>query len=443
MPEGAVAEPPVQVPAAPVPKAAPENIPQINVNADTIDRGPKAPPPKAGSAKAELFKSLRKKVGAPVEEPAKESPPAPPERKPSSAKAKESPAPTPEAPEPEIEESVPVEAESPKVEGEKPAKEKTGTNPWRLVDQYKAKNSQLEKELAELKSTKVSGEERESIMAEMKKIQARNKELEDEIRYVNYEKSSEFQTQYDEPYKKAWEVAMGELREIPIQNENGELRETSDADIWELVNMSLYNARKTADRYYGEFADDVMRHRNEIQKLLRARSMALKDAKEKGGEREKQVASQREMETKATATVIKDTWEKFNKQAHSHEKWGKYFVPTEGDQEGNSRLAKGYQLVDRAFSEDVRNPEFNSDQRAQAVQRLVAVRNRAAAFSRLVYMNEQLQAKLDAASKELEDFKNSSPETTLSNNPGGPRPGLRGTAKDAVFSALRKYATPG
>lgn len=438
MAESAVAEAPVIVPAAPVPPP-PKPTSEISVNVESVDKGPKAPPPKPGSVRADMFKSLRKKVGAPVED--EESPAqvgAKPEKAQTPVEQKEPRSKKPEAP-PSDDEQMSLEAETAKAEPGKQGKEKP--NPWKLMEQYKSKSSQLEKELAEIKSKEIPEKEREDLRAAMKKFEERNKELEDEIRYVNYEKSSEFKEKYQQPYEKAWEVAIAELSEIPVTDpQNGNVRAADSNDLWELVNMSLGPARARANEVFGDFADDVMAHRKEIKKLLETRAMALKEAKTNGAKREETQLKERQMAESASTTVIKETWDKWDKHAQNHEKWGKYFVPVDGDQEGNSRLAKGYQLVDRAFSDDIRNPNLNSDQRSQAIQRLVAVRNRAAAFSRLVYQNDQLQSKLDAMSKELEEFKKSTPDTAGSQQPDGSRPGLRSSAQDAVFAALRKYA---
>ena len=62
----------------------------------------------------------------------------------------------------------------------------------------------------------VPEQERTALTARVEKAEARAKELEDHIRYVDYEKSTEFKEKFDAPYVASWERAMSELSEITV-----------------------------------------------------------------------------------------------------------------------------------------------------------------------------------------------------------------------------------
>jgi hypothetical protein len=423
----------VRVPASPIPAPPPAPTKEIKVSTMTGgDRGPTSTAPKPGSAKAEMLKALNKKAGVP-------EPPPEPEVKKQPVKKEEQRIVEPGE---ETEEETPVPpGTKPETKTDPEAKPKEKVNPWKISEQYKAQVAKLEKELADIKASPLAEQERTKFSEQLKKFEERNKELEDEIRFVNYEKSSEFKSKYQEPYEKAWQNAMVELSEISVLDPStGEQRSAGDKDLLELVNLPLGPARARADEVFGQFANDMMAHRKEIRKLFEARTQALGEARKSGTEREKQLAQQQEIQAKATASVISQAWEKANKIAMEHERYGKYFSTVEGDQEVNQRLAKGFEMVDRAFNEDVRDPRLNAEQRAGVVKRLAAVRNRAAAFGRLVYENEKLSTQLANLTKELEGYKQSEPGT--GGGQSKPTQPAFGSAKDSLVAALHKIAKP-
>lgn len=424
MPESATidAPPSVSVPASPIPAPPPAPTKEIIVNPATIDSGPKPTTPKPGSARARMLADLQKKAGI--------EPPPEPKEQPKEVPAAKTDEPPPTPPKTE---DVPKAPETPKEK----------VNPWKVVDQYKAKTAALEKELAEIKASPLAEQERKTFSERLEKIEARNKELEDEIRYVNYEKSPEFKEKYDAPYRQAFDLALSELAEIPFTDPmTGEVRATNQDDLIRVAQMGLADARAYCKSVFGDFADDVMDHRKSIQNLARKRQEALSEARKNGAEREKQMLADSDMKNKATAQIVADTWDKANKYIMDHPVYGQYLKPVEGNQEINSRLAKGLQMVDRAFSEDVRDPRMNSDQRAGAVRRLAAVRNRAAAFGRLVYEVSQRDTKIAELEKQLKTFKASEPGTAGGMTTPTPPP-FTGSAMERMRAELRKRAVPG
>lgn len=383
-----------------------------------------------------MFQDLRKKAGG---EPAPETPTAPAAPKPADPPKAE----VPEAPETPETPETPEAPETPKP-GEKPTTpdpKKEKANPWKLYEHSKTRIAALEQENSQLKEKLVPEADRETFLKRLNEAEGRAKALEDEIRFVNYSKSEEFKTKYEAPYEKAWKVAMAELSEIGILDpQTNQQRPVEAKDLLTLVNMPLGQAREMANAVFGDFADDVMAHRKEIRNLFEQRTQALEEAKTKGAEREKLHKEQYDAITKKIGEDTQKLWKSANETAHKDEKYGKYFVPIEGDEEGNIRLGKGFQLVDRAFSDpSPADPRLSPEERTQIVKRHAAVRNRAAAFGRLVAQNTKLTTELETLKKELEQYKASTPNTTTSTTTA-PTNGQPVRARDRMLADLRKLA---
>ena len=407
-------------PAPPPPPTSEIHVTPTTVETPVTDKGPAPEPPKPGSAKERLFKNLRDRAkdqvpsqaSPPENEKVKEVPPSP-----SSAKGAPEPTPSPSAP---------------------TTDDKAKKNTWKLVDEWKAKYGSLEAEYAKAKQTSLAEQERKDYLTKLESAQKRADDLENEIRYVNYEKSQEFQTKYEEPYKKAWARAGKELSEIPLKTAEGE-RPATIQDLAEIVNLPLGRARAVADEAFGPFADDIMGYRKEILGLLESKNAALEDAKKNSIQRDKDREAQQQRLTGEIASHIKETWEKANQEFLNDEKYGPQFKPIEGDQEGNTRLAKGFELVDRAFNENPNNPNLTPEERAKIVRRHAAVRNRAASWGRLHANYDKAMTELAALKKELEQYKASAPST------GGRQPAsapAHTSVRDSVFANLRSRAKP-
>lgn len=346
---------------------------------------------------------------------------------------------TPETP-PETE--AKGEPTTPATPAPEPGKGKK-VSPWKLVDQYKAKVADLEKQIASVKTTEppAPGEPPKEFTEKLTKAEARVKELEEEIRFTHYQKSEEFQTKYQKPYEAAWAKAIKELSEVTVTDSNGNTRPATAEDMLALVNLPLGKAREISDSMFGAFSNDAMNHRRAIKELFDAQQDAVKDARSKSEEWEK---NRNESMTKAMAEIdrsVGEIWAKANQDAATDTKYGTYFTPRENDPEWNQRLAKGFELVDKAFSDaNPRDHRLTPDQRKSVVERHAAVRNRAAAFGPLRYENEILHKRLAELEKELGQYKQSEPPQG-----GGTRPAPKGGAQPEdpwarVQSGLRKYA---
>jgi hypothetical protein len=321
-----------------------------------------------------------------------------------------------------------------------PKSGKTKANPWKLYEAEKSARAKAEQEIQTLKTSIVPEQERTSLTARVEAAEKRAKELEEHIRFVDYEKSSEFQEKYDKPYKAAWQRAMSELKELSVLDPaTGSERPITSEDILELVNMPLPAAITTAKQVFGDAAEYVMSQRNEIRKQFEAQSQALADARKNGAEHQTRIQEQVKQWHAKTEADIKQTWEKANAAVLDNPETGAFFKPRENDQEWNQRLAKGFDLVDRAFSSNPKDPNLTPEQRKAIVERHSAVRNRAASWGPLKHENGQLKAKLAEMEKQVKDYKDTSPPA------GGSIPANRNgqpmTAREAMQRDLEKLAT--
>lgn len=314
-------------------------------------------------------------------------------------------------------------------------------SPWKLVDQYKSKVAELEKQVAGAGINATAVQDKERLSARVQELQTKLNDYEQEFRFVNYAKTSEYQEKYQKPYEKAWKDAINEFKELTVEDGAvpGGVRPIAAQDLMEIVNLPLAKAREAAEAKFGSFADDIMGHRKEIRRLFEAQSAALEDAKKNGAERDRLRSEQMQQMTQGAHRMIGETWQKAGEEAVKHEKYGKYFAPVEGDQDGNQRLAKGFELVDRAFAENPLDPRLTPEQRQEIVRRHSAVRHRAAAFGRMVSQLEKAQTTIKHLTEELSQFKQSQPKVGGTQN--GERASTARTRKDEIFGALDKLAS--
>jgi hypothetical protein len=398
---------------------------EIHVTPATVtDKGPSQPPPKKESAMARAFTELRKRAGSEEETPPVTT------KKTTPVETEETTTETPETTTTETPETTPTATPEPAKKGK--------VSPWKLVDEHKAARLKAETELAELRKTMAPPEKVKEYQEKLTTYEKRAKELEDHIAFVDYQKSAEFQEKYQKPYDDAWQRWMGELGELTVADASGQERPLQPQDLLELVRQPLQKARAEAEEKFGNFADDVMDARKEIRNLFESQQKALENAKKLGAERIKQFQEQSKQQQEALRKEITTTWEQSNKAATEDPNYGKYFKPVEGDEEGNTRLKKGYEMADRAFAVNPNTPGLTPEQRTEVVRLHAAIRNRAAGFGRLAYQNSQLEARIAALTKELNDYKNTQPGGGEHHRTETAAAG--GTAMERAFAELRKRA---
>jgi hypothetical protein len=418
---------PVTIPSAPTPQPPKPEIAVSTLTPPAADPAA-TPAPKKGSAKESIFKDLRAKFGV-------ETPPPVIE-----AKAElEQKAPEPEQKPPVAEQKPPTPEQ--KAEQEKQAK----ANPWKLVEEYKSKSKALEERLSAAEKAGVSPEKLQMYEAEIKKrdeeIQKREAKLaeyEKEIRYKDYQKSEHFKKTYQEPYEKAWKDSLEKLAEVTIEEDDGSYRPVTEKDFTAILGMNLRDAKQFAEEKYGVFKEEILACREKVNDALKAQVKALDEAKNQSAEFYKKQSEEKQKQRMEMTESVRKVWTQANEAALKDPKHGAFFTPIEGDAEGNQKLAKGYELADRAFSENIDDPRLTNEQRKEMVARKAAVRNRAAAYGRLVHQvtkgNERI-AELEAKLKQYTD-------TEPPQGGGAKPPATAGkvSAKQSIFEELRKRA---
>lgn len=318
--------------------------------------------------------------------------------------------------------------------------DKKRIGPWKLVKQYKDSVKKYEAEIAELKKGSQNGVPKE-FEEKLTKTEQRAKELEDHMRYVDYTKSKEFTEKYEAPYNAAWQRAMSELGELEVNDPNsGDRRAATVDDVLDLVNMPIQAAQDHAEAIFGKFAGEAMMHRKEIKTLFKQQQDALKDAKEKSTEYFKRMQADREKSVMETNKSVSEHWKRFNDEAPKDEKYGRFFLPMDGDEEGNKRLKNGFALADKAFSISSTDPRLTPQEREEAVRVHAAVRNRAASAGRLMYWHARDQAEIANLKSELEKYKNATPGSGDGKSGGSGAPSGPASAKQGAIDALRKLA---
>jgi len=435
--------------ATPAAPAAAAPIPEVSsmggaqgvrpAPAGTIPAPLKAFSDRPESAKSKMMERLKAKSKPPVEAEA-----------PAKAKA-------PEAKQPE---SVPTTASEddlmgedetgnstlePEAKTEEAAKEgeqataqtKQKVNPWKLAEERKAKLQEMEKQLNELK-TKVPNEDaRKQELAEVETLRKRAKELEEHIRFVDYQASDEYKERYEKPYEQQWVKSMKELKGVTVVDDNGEPREIEPSDMLQLVNMPLAKARQVANEVFGDFSDDVMRHRDSIRALFDDRTEALSKARKEGVEKSQSMQVQNTQRMEAIRGEVKSAYDKAVETVIARPELAEIFKPAEGNEEHKVALDKGYAMVDEAFNLNPMDPNLTAEQRASIVKKHAAVRHKAAAYSVLRQMLKRERAEKAEALKKLQAFESTVPNRGGSQPQSGSMP-QGGSAMDRMRARLRQ-----
>lgn len=296
----------------------------------------------------------------------------------------------------------------------------------KVREEFEPKIVRLQQQIEEFQ--KKASTEVEPVTKKLQAAEKRLEELESEIKYVNYQKSAEFRDKYEKPYQEAWAKAISDLAELSVPGEDGP-RQATQADLLQIANLPLGEARKLAREMFGDSADDVMAHRRIIRDLSEAQRQALDTARKSAGEREKQIAEQSQA---AHAQTIK-LWQGANDELAK--KYPHWFSPKEGDNDGNTLLNKGFALADLHFigikdltPEQVemlpaRFQEAIKTRGDLTIQDRVAldalIRNKVASHDRLALRLKSANAKIAELEGELAEFKKSEPPGGKAGEGGG------------------------
>jgi len=285
----------------------------------------------------------------------------------------------------------------------------------------------LKREVAELREkAKSKGPSEDDLKTYKEQFEAehtRRTALEKELAQAAYERSPEFMEKHAAPFRNAYQKARDRISSFKVTDKDGNARQASpdDFDAIMQVGDDMEAAVLSRELFGDTVGPIVMMQREKVQELHQGMQAAIKSAEENFGKSQQEKKVQSEMQT----AKLNKLWKTLNDGAA--EKYPQLFRPVEGDEKGNELLQKGYELVDRVFMDaEQMNPEETIKLHSQ-------VRNRAAAFGRLVHQNRQKDAKIAELEKALEQYKESEPKN------GEGRIGKKPEAEQYGENALSRY----
>lgn len=377
-------------------------------------------PAQAGSSMSDAFSSLDKRGGdlesiatapTPKSNPRVPTRAKPPEQKPVE-KAPEKAAAVPEG-EPK-EPTKPTEAAKP-AEAPKPGevapvgKPRTG---WQRFHEAEKQIKDLTAKLAEKEKVSTMPEDHPELVrmrGEIDKREKRLAEVENHLRYRDYEASTEYQEQYHKPYMQTATEATNRATQLRVKNDvDGTQRALTPEEFWKIVHTDdADSAISAAEQLFGEGslkANFLIERRNEILLAHQKAEKAKADFKKNAAEiTRKQQEDQTRQGTERSAMFKK-------LMADGIEKDPALYKPEEGDNEGNKLLEQGYAMVDRVFSGGVPAKEGEAPMSAQEMIAAHAeIRNKAAAFDRVAHKNKAMVARIAELEAELAEYETSAP----------------------------------
>lgn len=345
-----------------------------------------------------------------------------PPREPHKPAAKPGAKPVVEPPKAPDDQTPADEGQAPADEGQAPAApDLDGPEPVKIVDlrnSYRALKKQIKEQFkpevaklqAKVKELEEGSGATQEITARMEQIQKRNKELEDQISFIDYSKSEEFATKYVKPYNDAYYRAVSDFSQLRVRIPDGadpetgeakfKFRPADDKDLIKLANMNIGDMDEEAERMFGKSAGRVIRHVEKVRDLAIAQQEALDNAAKTAEARRTEMANTQ----KLNSTKGREMFESERKRLV--QKYPRMFSKDESDPEGNELLDKGLAMANRIF---MRTPE-NSPKTAEEAVRLHALAyNKIANHDRLARKFKQARERIAELEKALADFEASEP----------------------------------
>jgi hypothetical protein len=274
----------------------------------------------------------------------------------------------------------------------------------------KKERDDLASKIQELERAKADGTRKEveeatkSLKAEMDAIRKNAEELDTEVRYLNYTRSSDYKQKYETPLRDAWQTALGDIEGIRVTDEDGTERDANHQDIMALLNVPVAKAAIIAQETFGPAAPEIMAHRRRLIELTQARDKSIAEWKEKGAQRE--VESKKQLESRQTRSR-----ELFESQFADYEKTHtQLFGREEGDEDGNKLLDESDRLVRIALKGEGIDADMGYDDKVDLItkaQAQVALRARAYGRERLRVI--RLQQKVAELEKKVGKVRSSEP----------------------------------
>lgn len=356
--------------------------------------------------------------------------PAKPDKKPDPKGKKEPPKPE------EKKAEEPAKPEEAKTDDKPAVPEKAPVQARELRTAYensKARIKQLEAEVGTLKAERGKPAENGEYKALQERYEAATKrlqELDQEVKFANYERHPEYKERYEQPYIDAYVMGRQKASQLKVQNEDGTVRAGTPED-FDLI-MGIPNdgdAIEAAERLFGKAGTLVINHRENVQRANALRVKSLEDFRKNGSERMKLAQQQ----WQDHANHLERLWGEESKAVREKFEWAR---PMEGDDEGNKLLEKGEEITRMALGGD----EIKGLTPEQQIKLTAAVYFRSVAAGRLLYWNRQLTAENADLQKQLAEYKDSAPADGDGDERGESAEG--GDDMDSILKQLDKMGKP-
>lgn len=304
--------------------------------------------------------------------------------------------------------------------GEKPAEPAPGEPPKPVkaqtlrdkADRAEARVKELEGKIAALETEKGKpSEDLTKLNETLAQREQRLKELEEVLKFTDYQQSTEYKDKYVAPFVEAYEEGSSRVASMKVMGPDGNER-PGTAEDWDAI-MRITNDEQAAAAIEELFGTGVKSQmvtdaRMRTKATNRARLKAIEDYRKQGGEREQQRTEQGKQ---LMAKITKDAetfWQKH--LTGPYDKHPAYFKPIEGDDKANELLADGFKEVSEAFKNlNAFDPRLTPEQRENVIKQHATVYNKAAAFNRLAYLlAKEKKLRVEAETK-LKEFEKSEP----------------------------------
>lgn len=282
--------------------------------------------------------------------------------------------------------------------GDPKPNEPTGRVPQALRDELTRREQRIKELEAKLTGVTTKPDEHipefKTLRERQAEIEKRNQELEESIRFVDYQKSKEFKTQYKEPLDKAVESAVQELASIKLETED---RTGTANDFQALLRMDTKTAAARARELFGDAAPEILAHRRNVLGLVAKRNQAIEEFRTKGAEREQAQVKEFEETTLRLNGIFDDHLK--SRFEGDPEIYGE----PKDDPEAAKLFQDGRSLVELAFRPKTQIPA----EKMARVQAEVAAR--AVGYGRALHQLAKQQATIQELKAKLEQYEHSEP----------------------------------
>jgi len=272
------------------------------------------------------------------------------------------------------------------------------------------------------------------LRTEIQKREERLAEVENHLRYRDYEASTEYQEQYHKPYMQTATEATQRATQLKVMNAAyGTTRALTPEEFWSIVHTNdADSAINAAEAIFGEGSAKVnflIERRNEILLAHQRAEGAKATFKKEGAERARQQQENFQRQGMERSAMFKKL------MSDGIEKDPALYKPEEGDAEGNALLEKGFSLVDRVFSGGAPAQEGGTPMSPEEMIAAHAeIRNKAAAFPRIAHKYKTAVARIAELEKALDEYEASAPaKGEATSGDKGPQ---RGDDMESLLSGL-------